>query len=86
MNIQNQIRELSGLALILNCCVINDSEPFLRECGLFAIKSVCFQNRENQELLRQLKPLSAVQHSFLEKAGLSAQLNSSGGVKLLKNK
>jgi len=55
INNQNAIREEGGLIPILNCCVIEDANPLLKEWSLYAIRNLTIDNELNQEFISSLK-------------------------------
>ncbi|CAG8533230.1 10215_t:CDS:10 [Ambispora leptoticha] len=63
--VQDKVRKLGGIQLILNQCNIDDNNPFLREQSIFAIRNLLYQNSENQKLVGELTPIRAVQSDDL---------------------
>ncbi|CAI4302131.1 CFS_G0006580.mRNA.1.CDS.1 [Saccharomyces cerevisiae] len=53
--IQDQIRELGGLALILSNCVIDDNDPFIKERSIVCLKFLLKNNAKNQEYVKKWK-------------------------------
>jgi ataxin-10 len=52
---QHLVREKEGIPAILSTCNIDDLNPFIRECAVFAIRNLCEGNIENQALISQLE-------------------------------
>ncbi|CAG8481163.1 4232_t:CDS:10, partial [Ambispora gerdemannii] len=72
--VQDEVRRLGGIQLILNQCNIDDNNPFLREQSIFAIRNLLYQNSENQKLVGELTPIRAVQSEVLDDLGISAKI------------
>jgi hypothetical protein len=72
-------REEGGLALVLNHCNVDSSNPFLREWALFCVRNLCEDNGENQRVVSELHVQGAVQTSMLKEVGLEARLVERGG-------
>ncbi|KAJ1824846.1 Ataxin-10 [Coemansia sp. RSA 2599] len=51
---QNLIRDLDGLALVLDHMKIDDNHPFIKEYAIVALKSLLQDNAENQEFVRKM--------------------------------
>jgi len=51
---QDWIRELDGIPLILDCCNIDAKNPYIMQWSIFAIRNIVHNNTSNQELLSQL--------------------------------
>ncbi|KAG8997778.1 hypothetical protein FRB94_007461 [Tulasnella sp. JGI-2019a] len=55
--IQDSVRERGGIPLIMNMCVIDERNPYLREHALFTLKNLLQDNPENKKLVDDIKPL-----------------------------
>ncbi|KAI8054502.1 spinocerebellar ataxia type 10 protein domain-containing protein [Syncephalis plumigaleata] len=84
VTIQDQIRELGGLALILGQCSMDDRNPFIREYAIMAVRCLLEDNMANQELVAQLTPVAASQHPALAEAGFKVALDENGKPQLQK--
>ncbi|KAJ1648633.1 Ataxin-10 [Coemansia asiatica] len=51
---QNLIRDLDGLALVLDHMKIDDNHPFIKEYAIVALKSLLQGNTENQDFIRKM--------------------------------
>ena len=51
---QDWIREMDGIPLILDCCNIDAKNPYIMQWSIFAIRNIVENNPSNQELLSQL--------------------------------
>nr|CAG8588704.1 8308_t:CDS:10 [Entrophospora candida] len=65
IKVQNKVRKLGGIQLILNQCNIDDNNPFIREHSIFAIRNLLHNNLENQKLVQELSPIEVMQHPIL---------------------
>ncbi|KAK9729066.1 Ataxin-10 [Basidiobolus ranarum] len=79
--VQDETRDLGGLALVLSNCNIDDRNPYIREYAIFAVRSLLQNNPENQKLVEEMKPINAVQHPVLEEVGVRTELEN-GKIKL----
>ncbi|ORX96922.1 hypothetical protein K493DRAFT_216679 [Basidiobolus meristosporus CBS 931.73] len=79
--VQDEVRELGGLALVLSNCNIDDRNPYIREYAIFAIRNLLQNNPENQKLVEEMKPIDTVQHPVLEDVGVKTEL-ADGKIKL----
>ncbi|KAI9245227.1 spinocerebellar ataxia type 10 protein domain-containing protein [Phascolomyces articulosus] len=80
---QDKIRVIGGIPIILAQCKIEDANPYLREYAIFALRNILQNNPENQAIIEELKPQEAVQTDELTEMGLKAKLVD-GQVKLEK--
>ncbi|KAG8861461.1 hypothetical protein FRB96_002910 [Tulasnella sp. 330] len=55
---QDSIREDGGIPLIMNMCVIDERNPYLREHALFTLRNLLQDNPENKKLVDEIKPLN----------------------------
>ncbi|KAI9511595.1 spinocerebellar ataxia type 10 protein domain-containing protein [Russula earlei] len=49
--IQDRIRLRGGIPVVLNLCVVDDRNPYLREHALFALRNLLHDNPENQAVV-----------------------------------
>lgn len=84
--IQDQIRELGGLALILSNCVIDDNDPFIKERSIICLKFLLRNNAKNQEFVKQMEAQDVVQDDALSKAGFEISVEKGGKVRLVSKK
>eukprot|EP00898_Chlorokybus_atmophyticus_P009299 jgi/Chlat1/99/Chrsp1S03085 len=66
---QQAVRDADGLMLILQHCVVDDENPYLREWGLWAVRNLC-EDPENRRQIAELEVQGPVQSSELQKAQL----------------
>lgn len=79
---QNKVREMDGLALILDNCNIDSNNPFISQWAVFAIRILLEHNRENQEVVRALERRGVADDSALRDMGF--RLEERDGTLLLK--
>ncbi|EGV63410.1 hypothetical protein CANTEDRAFT_106551 [Yamadazyma tenuis ATCC 10573] len=81
--IQELIRELHGIEVILSSCVIDDSNPFMKERAIICLKYLLYKNAQNQEFVASLEAKKSVDSSLLEEAGYQVSINNSGKFELI---
>ncbi|KAL6942578.1 hypothetical protein ACO0QE_003759 [Hanseniaspora vineae] len=84
--VQNKVRELCGLEIILSNCIIDDSEPFIKERSIVCLRYLLTENKENQDFVAKLEAQKPVQDSVLDEAGFELEINDEGKVGLKKRK
>ncbi|RKO95229.1 hypothetical protein CAUPRSCDRAFT_9300 [Caulochytrium protostelioides] len=67
---QNRVRTEDGIPVVLNHCVIDDTNPYLKEVALFCIRNLCESNPANQAAIEQLKAEEVLPESTMTKLGL----------------
>ncbi|KAF4079709.1 hypothetical protein AMELA_G00181340 [Ameiurus melas] len=70
---QNQVRELDGIALILDNCNIDSNNPFISQWAVFAIRNILEHNVENQKLVQDLRRQGMADDSILRDLGFCVQ-------------
>ncbi|TCD71867.1 hypothetical protein EIP91_003210 [Steccherinum ochraceum] len=55
--VQDRIRGCGGIPVVLNLCVVDDRNPYLREHALFALRNLLDQNPENQAMVNEIQPV-----------------------------
>ncbi|KAG5519311.1 hypothetical protein PMAC_001936 [Pneumocystis sp. 'macacae'] len=83
--VQDKIRELSGLELILSQCNIDEENPYLREYAIFCLRNVLEDNEENKKILRELRPIGVENSEMIAGFGLEFEMNE-GCIQLKHNK
>jgi len=59
---QEATRTHGGITPILSCCVIDDRNPFLMQWAIFAVRTVCEGNAENQKFIAGLENQGIVEN------------------------
>ncbi|KAJ3130255.1 hypothetical protein HK098_004302 [Nowakowskiella sp. JEL0407] len=80
VEIQNEVRVLGGIPLILNHCRHDAANPFIREYAIFAIRNLCENNLENQRLIASMEAKGVEQDPELE--NVNAYLDENGKLRL----
>lgn len=81
---QDKMRSLRGLELVLSNCVIDESNPFLKERSILCIKFLLKDNPENQKFVQELEAKQVVDDDALRDAGYEVNIED-GKVKVKKN-
>lgn len=84
--IQDKMRELKGLQLVLSNCLIDDNDPFIKERSIVCIRFLLEGNEENQKFVANLEAKKAVQNEILDEAGYEVKIDNSGEIGLLPKK
>ncbi|XP_074273069.1 uncharacterized protein LOC141596726 [Silene latifolia] len=74
-NVQDEVRQKNGVILLLQQCVIDEDNPFLREWGIFCAKSLLEGNAENQQVVASLEMQGTVDLPQLADIGLRAEVD-----------
>lgn len=53
--VQDEVRKLGGLILILQQCVVDENNPFLREWGLWAVRNLVDGNEDNRKEVSEIQ-------------------------------
>lgn len=77
--IQEAVRESAGLLVVLQQCMPDTNNPFLREWALWAIRNLLEGNSANQSELADLEIRSVVPDSRLQDAGMTVEINPETG-------
>ncbi|KAI8575418.1 hypothetical protein K450DRAFT_261923 [Umbelopsis ramanniana AG] len=72
--LQDEVRELGGIGLVLSQCNIDDANPYVKEHAVLAMRNLLENNLENQAIVEQLSPQETVPHPVLEEIGLKTEL------------
>ncbi|CAG8738829.1 1283_t:CDS:2, partial [Acaulospora morrowiae] len=80
--VQDEVRKLGGIPLILNQCNIDDNNPFIREQAIFALRNLLIDNPDNQKLINELKPIETVQNDILREIHVKTELGKDGKINL----
>uniref|UniRef100_A0A0E0IK51 Ataxin-10 domain-containing protein n=1 Tax=Oryza nivara TaxID=4536 RepID=A0A0E0IK51_ORYNI len=84
--VQDEVRHLDGIILLLQQCVVDEENPYLREWGLFAVKNLLEGNEENQKEVSGLKMQEAVITPEIADIGLRVEIDKeTGHPKLVNN-
>ncbi|THH05258.1 hypothetical protein EW145_g4929 [Phellinidium pouzarii] len=57
--VQDRVRTSDGITVVMNLCVTDERNPYLREYALFALRNLLRENKENQAVVDAIKPTGA---------------------------
>ncbi|EGW32127.1 uncharacterized protein SPAPADRAFT_55653 [Spathaspora passalidarum NRRL Y-27907] len=72
--VQEQVRELGGLALILSNCVIDNNNPFIKEHAIVCLKYLLQDNKHNQQVVADLEAKRTVDDKVLQEVGYQVEV------------
>ncbi|XP_047641947.1 ataxin-10 isoform X2 [Phacochoerus africanus] len=70
---QDKVNELDGIPLILDSCGIDDSNPFLTQWVVYAIRNLTEDNSRNQDLIAKMEEQGLADPSLLKKMGFEVE-------------
>uniref|UniRef100_A0A6B2LH11 Ataxin-10 domain-containing protein n=1 Tax=Arcella intermedia TaxID=1963864 RepID=A0A6B2LH11_9EUKA len=84
---QNQVRQYGGLPLIMNSCLFDQQNPYLREWSVLALRNLCLDNDENQRFVETLKAQGIPEdvQTEMNKLGISLRVGEDGKVKFTRH-
>ncbi|KAF5748416.1 ataxin-10 [Tripterygium wilfordii] len=74
-HVQDEIRERNALLLMLQQCVADDENPFLREWGIWSVRNLLEGNDENQRVVAELEVQGTVDVPELTEIGLRVEVD-----------
>ncbi|RDD41597.1 Ataxin-10 [Trichoplax sp. H2] len=74
--IQDEIRILGGIPLLLNQCRFDVCNPFVTQWCILAIRNLCDENIENQNVIAELNIKGVVNSTALNELGLEVTMQS----------
>ncbi|XP_059257766.1 ataxin-10 isoform X1 [Mustela nigripes] len=69
----SQVSELDGIPLILDSCRMDDSNPFLTQWVVYAIRNLTEDNSQNQDLIAKMEEQGLADASLLKKMGFEVE-------------
>ncbi|KAJ3571925.1 hypothetical protein NP233_g3434 [Leucocoprinus birnbaumii] len=54
--VQDRVRGVGGIEVVMNMCVIDERNPYLREHAIFTLHNLLKDNRENQDVVDSIQP------------------------------
>ncbi|KAK6791946.1 hypothetical protein RDI58_011027 [Solanum bulbocastanum] len=73
--VQDEIRDKNGILLLLQQCVIDEDNPFLREWGVWCVRNLLEGNAENQGAITDLELQGTVDVAELVRLGLRVEVD-----------
>ncbi|KAM6216512.1 ataxin-10 [Rhynchocyon petersi] len=70
---QDKVNELDGIPLILDNCSIDDSNPFLTQWVVYAVRNLTEDNSQNQDLIAKMEEQGLADASVLKKMGFEVE-------------
>ncbi|XP_006866954.1 PREDICTED: ataxin-10 [Chrysochloris asiatica] len=70
---QDKVNELDGIPLILDSCSIDDSNPFLTQWVVYAVRNLTEDNSQNQDLIAKMEEQGLADASLLKKMGFQVE-------------
>lgn len=77
--VQDEIRRKDGLLLLLQQCVTDEDNPYLREWGIWCVRNLLEGNQENQQAVAELELQGSVDVPDLARLGLRVEMNPETG-------
>ncbi|CAN4083781.1 unnamed protein product [Withania somnifera] len=74
-HVQDEIRDKHGILLLLQQCVIDEDNPFLREWGIWSVRNLLEGNAENQGAIADLELQGTVDVPELVGLGLRVEVD-----------
>ncbi|KAJ1523833.1 hypothetical protein ONE63_010391 [Megalurothrips usitatus] len=68
---QDQVRELDGIPLLLDCCSIDARNPLMIQWVVLAVRNLCENNKENQGVIAALNREGTIDTRMLHDLGLT---------------
>lgn len=75
---QDIIRDLEGIQVILDCCVIDARNPFITQWSILAIHNICEKNQENQEIIALMSKEGVIDAKSLQEIGSVLNCDANG--------
>ncbi|KAA8515980.1 hypothetical protein F0562_019159 [Nyssa sinensis] len=74
-HVQDEIRQKNGILLLLQQCVIDEDNPFLREWGIWSVRNLLEGNAENQRVVAELELQGSVDVPEIARLGLRVEFD-----------
>ncbi|KAG0124124.1 hypothetical protein HOY82DRAFT_618359 [Tuber indicum] len=84
--VQDLVRKKGGLQAVLNQCMIDDDNPYIREHAILCIRNLLENNSENQKVVKELEAVQAIPDEVLDRHGYEHYIDDAGRVQLRKVK
>ncbi|KPJ17465.1 Ataxin-10 [Papilio machaon] len=72
------VRELEVIPVLLDCCNIDARNPLIMQWVIFAVRNLCENCPENQEVISRMTLQGPVDNELLKEMGLTLQTDSQG--------
>lgn len=74
-NVQDEVRKKNCIFLLLQQCVLDDDNPFLREWGIWCASNLLQGNDENKQIVADMEMQGTVEVPELAKLGLQVEID-----------
>ncbi|KAI4354956.1 hypothetical protein L6164_003776 [Bauhinia variegata] len=74
-HVQDEIRQKNGILLLLQQCVTDEENPFLREWGIWCVRNMLEGNEENQQAVAELEMQRSVDVPEISALGLRVEID-----------
>ncbi|KAI3415058.1 Atx10homo_assoc domain-containing protein [Psidium guajava] len=74
-NVQDEVRCKDGVLLLMQQCVADEDNPFLREWGIWTVRNLFEGNTENQQAVAELELRGTVNTPEIAELGLRVELD-----------
>ncbi|KPJ01413.1 PREDICTED: ataxin-10 [Papilio xuthus] len=75
---KRQMRELEVIPVLLDCCNIDARNPLIMQWVIFAVRNLCENCPENQEVISRMTLQGPVDNEVLQEMGLTLHTDSQG--------
>ncbi|KZC11197.1 Ataxin-10 [Dufourea novaeangliae] len=75
---QDLVREMDAIPLLLDCCNIDARNPLIMQWTILALRNLCEDNPENQEIVQNCTRTGVVENSVLREMGVTLHEDESG--------
>ncbi|XP_049878642.1 ataxin-10 isoform X2 [Pectinophora gossypiella] len=75
---KRQIRELEVIPVLLDCCNIDARNPLIMQWVIFAVRNLCENCPENQEVISKMTLQGPVDNEVLQEMGLTLHTDAQG--------
>ncbi|KNC56304.1 ataxin 10 [Thecamonas trahens ATCC 50062] len=83
---QDEVRETDGMMVILDCCKLDERNPYLREWALMAVRNLTIDNTANQEVIAELETRGIAPGTDLDSLGIDAEIDEHGKLRVSRRK
>ncbi|ODQ53900.1 hypothetical protein SAICODRAFT_34512 [Saitoella complicata NRRL Y-17804] len=80
--VQDEVRRLHGIELVLSQCNVDDDNPYLREHAVLCVRNLLEENTDNQALVAEMEAIKVMPSEALEGTGITPVVGTDGKVKL----
>ncbi|TFY56661.1 hypothetical protein EVJ58_g7503 [Rhodofomes roseus] len=56
--VQDRVRECGGIPVVMNLCVVDDRNPYMKEHAILALRNLLHGNKTNQDVVREIQPVA----------------------------